>query len=110
MKKLFFVFAILLASYGCLSDRGLVAVKTIPPGATVYCNGIKIGETPIEFEHNFDHLDNLTIEKEGFLTLQEAVGKKWARKERKSGNYQEGDFIVKGKRRHVWKITTTRTL
>ena len=110
MKKILFIIIVSLACYGCLSDRGLISIKTIPPGATVYCNGIKIGEAPVEFEHDYHKLDNVTIEKEGFVTLKEAVGKKWVKKEAKTGKYEEGDFLVNGQRRHVWKVTTTRTL
>jgi hypothetical protein len=111
MKQRLLIIIICLTFYGCLSDRGLIRLQTIPSAATVYRNGINIGQTPVEFEHDYERIDNVTLEKEGFETLNEVIGKKWIRKEaRISDSYQEGDFLVNGKMRHVWKITTTRTL
>ena len=95
---------------GCTSKRGLILLNTRPRGATVYLNETEQGVTPVEFEYDLSKPATLTIEKEGYYPEMESLGKDWVLREYQKGNYTKGRFVISGKEKKAWKVTTTRRL
>ena len=105
-----FLFCVIALTVGCTSKRGLIELNTRPPGATVYLNKTKQGVTPLEFEYDSRIPSKLTIEKDGYHTDSESLGKGWIVREFQKGNYIEGSFTIQGERIKAWKVSTVRKL
>lgn len=63
------LFASLLFTTGCV--RQMLIVKTEPPGANVFYNGVPVGQTPLMHEFLWYEPYQLRVEKEGQPTLQQ---------------------------------------
>ncbi len=105
-----FLLCVITMAVGCTSKRGLIELNTRPPGATVYLNQTMQGVTPVKFEYDFRQPTNLRIEKDGYRTESESLGKGWVIKEYHKGNYVEDHFTIQGKGKKAWKVSTVRRL
>ncbi len=56
---------------GCVER--LVAVRTDPPGATLYVDGEKAGETPCEVRYVWYGTREIALERRGFMSVRESV-------------------------------------
>jgi hypothetical protein len=104
------VSCIIALTVGCTSKRGLILLNTRPEGATVYLNQTEQGVTPVEFEYDLSKPATLTIEKKGYYPEKESLGEGWVIREYYKGNYTENRFMISGKEKKAWKVTTTRML
>ncbi len=59
-------------SSGATSATGIVAVRTIPPGATVYADGTALGQTPTSFKLTAGR-HTVTISMSGFRPLRKEI-------------------------------------
>jgi hypothetical protein len=130
MKRIlivFVLFGIVFLAAGCTTKKGTIYLATTPPGATVYVNKIKQGETPLEFQWDSKMPATLKIEKEGYQTETERLDKGWLKDEYHKGNYErfyqktEGAGTSDAGRRaandpvgdtseRLWKVRTSRDL
>lgn len=113
MKKraaliLFLCFGVLAGA--CTSAKGLVEVRSRPRGASVFLDGVKLGETPVRFEYDFKVPATLKISKDGYYEEKEFLSESWVEREIRKGNYSEGKCEIGGEYINAWMITTFRRL
>jgi hypothetical protein len=94
-------FVLLLSSFGCVGKTGIVRIKTDPPGATYYVDGVEKGRTPAEFEWDANWPCMLEIKKDGYHTEQELLNKYWVWYQESMGNYRT---IRVGKGGKKWTV------
>ena len=63
------VFALLLA--GCVER--IITVRSEPPGATVFLDGDRVGETPCDVGYVWYGTRTLTLEKRSYLSVSQSV-------------------------------------
>ncbi len=95
---------------GCNPKLGLIVFDTRPPGAEVYLNEQKVGETPLTFEFDMDKPVTLRLLKEGYQPREEKINVYWVKSEFYLGNYQKGDYVVQGNKQKAFQVHTTREL
>jgi hypothetical protein len=100
----------ILLLIGCTSKKGIISLNTIPPGASVFVNGIKQGETPLEFQYDISRPATLMIEKGGYNTLKEDLNKAWVINENYKGTFYKEYIKVGDTSVRVWTVRTTRDL
>jgi hypothetical protein len=104
------VLSLILLIVGCTQKRGSIYLDTRPPGAAVYLDNVKKGETPLTFEWDAKIPSTLRIEKEGYYTETEQLNKLWLKKENYKGDYQKGYEAQGDTSARVWKVRTFRDL
>jgi hypothetical protein len=58
----------LLALTGCVER--MVAIRSEPPGASVYLDGERVGETPVEIKYTWYGTRELIVEKRGYREIR----------------------------------------
>ena len=64
----------------------------------------------MKFEHDFKIPATLTITKNGYYDEEEILNEAWVIREIRKGNYNEGRYMVGGRRIKSWMIDTLRRL
>jgi len=76
----------------------------------VYLDGVKQGETPVQFEYDFRYTARLRIVKEGYYEEEELLNKAWVIREIRKGTYNEGRYSIGGVSTKSWMINAIRRL
>jgi hypothetical protein len=76
----------------------------------VYLDDIKQGETPVQFEYDFNVPARLRIVKDGHYDEEELLNEAWVVREIRKGNYNEGRYLIGGVSTKTWMINTLRRM